>query len=260
MALRDQPYLPLYVQDYLTDEKLNMCSPASQGVYIKIMCVFHKSETYGGILLKQKDKQNESTCLNFALKFAKLLPFDLFIIKSALDELLEENVLQIDGDFLFQKRMVKDGNLSEIRALAGKKGGKNTQNHIKNFAKAKSKANTEDEYEDENENEINIEFDIFWNLYDKKVGDKDKIKKKWEKLKNNERQKIIEYIPEYIKSRPDKKFRKNPDTFLNQKSWNDEIIYNNAINEKNKSKAELQVERNMADLEARIDASEAEDS
>lgn len=26
MALRDQPYLPLYVQDFLTDEKLRECS------------------------------------------------------------------------------------------------------------------------------------------------------------------------------------------------------------------------------------------
>ena len=35
MALRNQPYIPLYVQDFLTDEKLNQCSPASQGIYIK---------------------------------------------------------------------------------------------------------------------------------------------------------------------------------------------------------------------------------
>ena len=59
MALRDQPYLPLYVQDYLTDEKLNNCSASSQGIYIKIMCLFHKCDPYGGILLKQNDKQND---------------------------------------------------------------------------------------------------------------------------------------------------------------------------------------------------------
>jgi len=60
MALRDQPYLPLYVQDYLTDEKLNECSPATQGVYIKLLCVLHKMEEYGTILLKQKRKQKVS--------------------------------------------------------------------------------------------------------------------------------------------------------------------------------------------------------
>jgi len=151
MALRDLPYLPLYIQDYLTDEKLNRCSAAAQGVYIKMMCIFHKSEPYGGILLKQKDKQNESTSLNFAYVFAKLLPFDLQQIHDAILELLDEKVLRIDGDFLFQKRMVEDNKLSEIRSLAGKKGGKKTQSKTKDFtndfAKAKIKANTEDENE-----------------------------------------------------------------------------------------------------------------
>ena len=58
MSLRNQPYFPLYVQDFLTDEKLNCCSASSQGVYIKIMCLLHKSEVYGELMLKQKDKQN----------------------------------------------------------------------------------------------------------------------------------------------------------------------------------------------------------
>jgi hypothetical protein len=71
---------------------------------------------------------------------------------------------------------------------------------------------------------INIKFDVFWNLYDKKRGDKIKIEKKWNKLKNDERTAIIEYIPKYKESQPDKQFRKDPDTFLNNKSWNDEII------------------------------------
>jgi len=141
MALRDQPYLPLYVQDYLTDEKLNMCTASTQGIYIKIMCIFHKSETYGGILLKQKDKQNENICLNFALKFAKLLPFDLREIKNAITELLDEKVLLIDGDFLYQKRMVKDNNISEKRSLSGSNGGKKTQSKTKNLLKQKVKQN-----------------------------------------------------------------------------------------------------------------------
>lgn len=74
------------------------------------------------------------------------------------------------------------------------------------------------------ENIINIPFDDFWDLYDKKVGEKEKLKNKWNKLKDSERELIIKFIPEYKKSQPDKKYRKNPDTFLNQKSWNDELI------------------------------------
>lgn len=66
-------------------------------------------------------------------------------------------------------------------------------------------------------------FDEFWNLYDKKRGDIEKLKKQWSKISKSEREKIKTYLPEYIKSTPDKQFRKDPSTFINQKAWNDEI-------------------------------------
>jgi len=79
------------------------------------------------------------------------------------------------------------------------------------------------EIEDEIDN-INIAFENFWDLYNKKVGDKTKLTKKWIKLKDSERELIMNYVPDYIKSQPNKKFRKNPDTFFNNRSWEDEII------------------------------------
>lgn len=155
MALRDQPYIPLYIQDFLTDEKLMECSAESTGVYIRLMCLMHKSEQYGTILLKQKDKQSEKQIKNFALKIAKSLPYNLDVIERSLNELICEKVLQIDGDLLSQKRMVKDNELSIVRASVGSKGGKKTQKKLKdlasNFAKPKSKANSENEIEYENE-------------------------------------------------------------------------------------------------------------
>ena len=150
MALRNQPYLPLYVQDYLTDENLNMCSLSTQGVYIKLMCILHKQKEYGVILLKQKDKQSESTYLNFAKKIAKLLPINSHNLEIAIEELIDEDVLSIEGDKLFQKRMVKDNTTSEARSKAGKKGGEKTQSK-KDFALANNEANSENEYEDESE-------------------------------------------------------------------------------------------------------------
>ncbi len=154
MALRNQPYIPLYVQDFMTDEKLMVCSASATGVYIRIMCIMHKSNPYGMILLKQKDKQKSNQEENFAYKLAKFLPYDFDEILPGLIELLAEDVIQIDGDRLVQKRMVKDNYISEQRSKAGKKGGNKTQD----FAKAKSKANSEneDEYENEYENELII--------------------------------------------------------------------------------------------------------
>jgi len=150
MALRDQPYLPLYIQDFLTDEKLSECSAASTGVYIRLMCLMHKSEHYGKILLKQKHKQTGKQIEDFAFLFAKSMPYDSACIVAALTELVEERVIKIEGDFMVQKRMVEDNELSLIRSASGKKGGEQTQINNKSFAKANSQPNTE--YENDIEN------------------------------------------------------------------------------------------------------------
>lgn len=164
MALRDQPYLPLYVQDYLTDEKLNLCSASSQGIYIKILCIMHKSDEYGCVLLRQKDKQSTkqtdkqkpSKLLEFATKLAKLLPFEKSELSEAIEELVDEGVLQLSGDVLSQKRMIKDAALSIKRSEAGRKGGEaNTKASGQAKHQAKHQANTEYESESDNVSSFN---------------------------------------------------------------------------------------------------------
>lgn len=73
---------------------------------------------------------------------------------------------------------------------------------------------------------VNIAFSEFWNLYNKKVGNKDKIKIKWEKLNDNDRQKIINTLPTFLNSISDKQYQPFPETYLNNKRWNDEIENN----------------------------------
>lgn len=81
--------------------------------------------------------------------------------------------------------------------------------------------------------EVYPTFEDFWNEYDKKVGEKGKIKKKWDGLTLKDREAIMDYIPNYKISQPDKTYRKNPETFLNNKSWNDEIIISNGKQQQN---------------------------
>lgn len=73
---------------------------------------------------------------------------------------------------------------------------------------------------------LSDEFTRFWNLYDKKK-DKDKCYSKWKKIPVKDKLVIFEVVKPYVDSTPDKKFRKNPLTYLNGKCWNDEIINNN---------------------------------
>ena len=152
MALRDQPYIPLYVQDIMTDEKLNECCASTHGIYIKgIMCLMHKSKTYGKILLLQKYQQNTKQSLNFATQLAKHLPYTPDEIMLAIDELILNDVCQYEGDYLCQKRMIKDNDISIKRIKAGSKGGFAKANNIANSV-AKVIANSENENENENEN------------------------------------------------------------------------------------------------------------
>jgi hypothetical protein len=140
----------------MTDEKLNECSASTHGIYIKgIMCLMHKSEEYGKILLKQKFKQIESKHLAFASQLDRHLPYTIPEIEIAIDELISEKVCHYEGDYLVQKRMVHDNDISEKRASAGKTGGKKSKNEnfATDFAKAKSKANAEYEIEYDNVNE-----------------------------------------------------------------------------------------------------------
>jgi hypothetical protein len=80
---------------------------------------------------------------------------------------------------------------------------------------------------------INIGFDVFWNLYDKKIGAKEKCEAKWNKLKDTERQKIIDTLPEFKKVNPHKQFVPYPETYLNQKRWNDVIETKSSLPSKN---------------------------
>ena len=80
---------------------------------------------------------------------------------------------------------------------------------------------------DNNYNNVNNEnklksFDIWWDLYDNKKG-LSKSKQKFLKLSDEEIEKIIKVTPDYVKSTPDVKYRKNPLTWLNGKHWEDNL-------------------------------------
>lgn len=70
---------------------------------------------------------------------------------------------------------------------------------------------------------VKIPFDEFWELYDKKV-DKKKAEKAWDKFPVETQIKILQHVHLYKQAQPNKQYRKNPTTYFNNESWNDEII------------------------------------
>ena len=70
---------------------------------------------------------------------------------------------------------------------------------------------------------VRVSFNKFWELYDKKI-DRKKCEPKWNRLSLKDQEEALAYIPGYKVAQPDKQFRKNPATFLNNRSWQNEII------------------------------------
>lgn len=68
------------------------------------------------------------------------------------------------------------------------------------------------------------DFLLWWKMYDKQINRK-KCLNLWLKLTEKERKDCIAKTPLYVSSTSDnKQFRKNPETFLRNKSFYDEVI------------------------------------
>ncbi len=64
-------------------------------------------------------------------------------------------------------------------------------------------------------------FADFWQAYGKKE-DKHKCEQRWNTLTAPERQAALAHVPGYVAATPEKRYRKNPLTYLNGKCWQDE--------------------------------------
>lgn len=78
---------------------------------------------------------------------------------------------------------------------------------------------------DVKEEKINDEFADFWERYGKK-GNKQRSFSSWKKLTGKQKTEILEKVDDYVRSTPDKQFRKDAERYLNPKNqhWNDEIV------------------------------------
>jgi|LSQX01.3.fsa_nt_gb hypothetical protein len=66
-------------------------------------------------------------------------------------------------------------------------------------------------------------FSEFWEFYDKK-RDKGRAERLYKKISLRDRKCIFATLQAYKDSTPDKQYRKNPDTYLRNRTWEDEII------------------------------------
>ena len=68
-------------------------------------------------------------------------------------------------------------------------------------------------------------FENVWEQYGKK-GNRKTSEAKWVRLSNTNKALALKHIAEYVKATPDKQYRKNLETYINQEVWNDTIMPN----------------------------------
>lgn len=115
--------------------------------------------------------------------------------------------------------IVSDGIHSD--AMAAKNNPNNKDN-------SKSKDNHNDMSNDNiMDDESDLSFDKAWGIYGKTVGNKNTLREMWNALTDEDKASAMEYIPLYVDSRPEVRYRKNFENFLNQRVWETEPIMSN---------------------------------
>ncbi len=179
------------------------------GMYIRLLCLQH-----------QKGKLTEKDMLSICRAY------DIDIWSKFKNE---------DGAF-YNERMYNETIRRQKFSESRRNNAKSPKNESTSKAYAKHmETETENETITINRTKAKIEildpkFEEWWLWYDYKVS-KDKAKKSWNKLNEQEKDLALQSVQAYVISTPDKSFRKHPTTYLNQKSFNDEIITRNTTSQ-----------------------------
>lgn len=115
----------------------------------------------------------------------------------------------------------------------------NFENPDETLTKNKELRTTNKELQTNNDKKILNGFDEFWSIYDKKVS-RAKAEKEWAKIGIDDSllNTIIIAARNYVKSKPDKQFRKDPERWLKNRCWEDEIVVATSLgNESEKDRA-----------------------
>lgn len=79
-----------------------------------------------------------------------------------------------------------------------------------------------------------LSFDTIWEMYGKPIGKKEQIKPLWDALSDEDKAAIYAYIPLYVRSTPEIRYRKNLNNFLLERYWENHPLTPND-NERNGS-------------------------
>jgi len=144
-----------------------------------------------------------------------------YVSKEQADKMTNEEILVLD-EKIYGKREV-----SERSIVAKRKVSETLPTPSTSQKKGKEKKRKENTIAHFDNAGTCFSFNEFWESYEKKK-DRYKAEKIYNKLPEQDRQVIKDTIALYVQSTPEIKFRKFPCTYLNNRSWEDEIFIEQA--------------------------------
>ena len=174
------------------------------------------------IILKLNDIEFEMLSGDFNIESS--------LLKNIINYCVKIDLFQKRKDFLLCKQLdqrlkkIFDKRKDSISSLRSKKhslGNKNKVNSPETIVKGTQSTQSKVKKRKEKKKTV-FSFDSFWNLYDKKTTKKQALEK-WKTISEKDRKAIKEFIPQYIKYKPDKTYRKDPIRFLRDRVWEDNI-------------------------------------
>jgi hypothetical protein len=187
--MRKDPAFLFYSSDFLFGT-LHM-SFEDRGKYITLLCYMHGS-----------GRLSEETVLHIAGNISPMLQSKF---------LTDENGLWYNARL--EEEVSKRKKYSCSRTENGRKGGRPVKVTIEQVPVDSAPIALPE----------NESFKKFWAIYDKPF-DKESCELKWNELTADEKRIIHQRLPAYVKATPEKRYRKNPLTYLSRKAWLEEPV------------------------------------
>ena len=223
------------IVDIFDDEKIRLIEtlPDSDTILIiwfKLITMAGKCNDNGIIYLTRDIPYNEEM-------LSTIMRRPINTIRLALNEFRKLGMIDVKNDFIALLNWEKHQSLDKMEKIQSDtrlrvQKHREKQKELCNVTVTDSNATDKirlDKIRIDKDKELS--FNVFWHEYEKKVK-LDKCKKLWYKIDESLYQSIFNHVREYVKSTPDKQYRKNPETYLNGCCWNDEIIFKDSPNNK----------------------------
>lgn len=180
---KNLPAIQYYIGDHRKDIELGSLDFEAKGVWWEMVLLMHVSTDYGKLVLNGKPIPDAV--------LAQLLSTNEATLQRNLSKILDHGVgsMEEDTGIIYCRRMVREADLSKVRAEAGRKGGKKSRPPqptlfgSKNEAQEPASSSSSVSTSTSKETNTGTLFEEFWTAYPRRKGSNPKrpAREKWEK-------------------------------------------------------------------------------